>query len=189
MTDTICPECGTTIPHYVSNCPGCIPDCSGKCVPEEQKCNYHCPHRKDCWKSTWPNEPWAEEGTTINLFDVTEAQIQRIMLDIRRIPKGLYHYWAITNPNADRSRQWSHILINVTRPTSLCITLCSKRLKYPGDPVCGIMSMEYRFVNITKAAKFLRRKVRSLQRQWCNNWPEGNQAMKLRRREYLWEHS
>lgn len=129
-----------------------------------------------------------DSETEINLFDVTESTIQRIMLDLRRIPSGKDFRWDIRNPNADTSRLWAEIVVWANRPMHLRISLVSRRHRY-GDWLMGECVQIREFSNLSTAEKYLRRKVHYLQRIWYRNWPEGNRMMRARKREYLWEHS
>ena len=182
MADQLCATHGEEIPN------NCIPNCFGVCQVLK-KCT-KCYHKEECHKKTFNGSTWMVENTLINLFDMNEAYIQKIMLDLRKMPKGLTHCWSIVNPNASRKHQWARINIWATRPTSLEIDLISDRLKYPGDAVCGEQRRERSFVNLRTAEKYLRRRVRALQRQWANcgasDWQDN---LERRRREYMWEHS
>lgn len=170
-----------------------VGECIGKYDPQSAKCTAgwpdYCTYEKECMAKTYEGSPWCKRETTISLFDINDAEIHRIFAQIRAIPTGIHHSWYIENPNGDRSHCWSSVSIFVKRPTYLSVILESRRLKVPGDNICGTMECKRQFRNLTKAEKYLRRKIRMLQRKWANNWVEGKNHVLLNDLERMWRFS
>jgi len=124
-----------------------------------------------------------------NVFNVTEASIQKIMQTLREMPKGGKHSWFMFAPNSDDSKKWSGFIIKAARPV-LWTSLRSQRLKVPGDPLCGEIHVDKNFHDLRQAERYIRYWIVQLQKKWVGYpGPEEMSKRKREQMEYQWSHS